>query len=242
MFNAMKEEDDQPKTNAPVSTEHDDSAPSVADNASTSKHESTVTVDKTTSADSISEKDLEREFDLFEDDEAWLRNSTQKSTRQSTQDVDTGNADDTATAENDGDGGGTDKSADFVISEEDDAAVIKQEEGLLTWQILGVYNDEGKTHRGIYLRENPPILLMESSQGEEVSIVLTRDLTRTLSTTFKDLNRAYHGHRRTRGESRGILDGDTPVEWFKKHPVRSGVTAVIAFMFFLVLMFSLFGG
>lgn len=172
------------------------------------------------------------DFDLFEDDEAWLQRRRSK-TSHGKQEVSSG-SDDT-------DDGTIDRTSDFVLNEEDDSAAVKQDEGILTWEMLGVYNEEGETHRKTYLRENPPILLVESSQGEEVSIILTRELTRTLSKSFGDLEKAYYGHRRSRGDARGLLGGKTPAEWFAENPLRGGATVLIVFVFFAVLVLNLFG-
>lgn len=131
-------------------------------------------------------------------------------------------------------------SDDFILSEDDDAAVIKQLEGTVSWYIDGLYNEKGKTHHSLYLKENPPLFIIESSDGSEASFILTKELARTFSKTFGDLNKAYYGSRKERGEKsfderiKGIPD------WARENPIQAIFTFALVFAFFVLLVVTAF--
>lgn len=133
-------------------------------------------------------------------------------------------------------------SDDVVLASDDDSALVKQLENELAiqWAIHGMYNDNGKTHSSLYYRDNPPILSIFYPQTEEeVNITLTKELTRTLSKAFQDLNKAYHGAGRTRGEKPSLDESVKNLpDWVRKNKVQSGFLAV-AFVFIVYVLFFL---
>lgn len=131
-------------------------------------------------------------------------------------------------------------SDDFVLSEDEDAAVIKQLEGTVSWYIDGLYNDNGKTHNSIYLRENPPLFIIESSDGDEASFILTKDLARTFAKTFGDLNKVYYGSRKERGEKSFDEKVKAMPEWSRENPIKAVVGLALVFALFVFLVVSAF--
>lgn len=126
---------------------------------------------------------------------------------------------------------------DVALSEDDDSAFLKQLDNTVSWRIEGLYNEKGKTRNQLYLRENPPLLIVESGNGEYVSFVLTKELTRTLSTSFDDLKKAYYGSGRKRGDARTFDDKvKGSVQWAKEEPLKASLT-VFLFVSLLVLLF-----
>lgn len=120
------------------------------------------------------------------------------------------------------------KGDDLVLSEDDDAAFIKQLENTVSWRIEGMYNKKGKTHNQLYLRENPPLLIVESSSGKYASFVLSKDMVRTMSTGLDDLKKAYYGSGRHRGEARTLDEKARAVPgWAKDNPIKAAVTALL---------------
>lgn len=131
-------------------------------------------------------------------------------------------------------------SEDTLLAYDEDSALIKQfqDEHAIQWAIHGMYNDKGKTHSPFYYRDNPPILnILYPKTGEEVNITLTKELTRTLSNTFQDLNKAYHGAGRTRGEKRSLDESVKNIpDWVRKNKVQS-VFLAFAFVFIVYVLF-----
>lgn len=120
------------------------------------------------------------------------------------------------------------KGDDLVLSEDEDAAFLKQLENTVSWRIEGMYNDKGKTYNQLYLRENPPILIVEASTGDVASFVLSKNMVRTMSTGLDDLKKAYYGAGRHRGEARTIDEKARAVpQWAKENPIKAAITALL---------------
>lgn len=123
------------------------------------------------------------------------------------------------------------KGDDMVLSEDDDAAFVKQVDHTVSWHIEGLYSDKGKTYSQLYLRENPPLLIVESSTGETASFVLSKEVTRTLSTGLNDLKKAYYGAGRVRGETRTLDEKVRGLpQWGKENPIKAVITALLLVM------------
>ena len=129
------------------------------------------------------------------------------------------------------------KGDDMVLSEDDDAAFIKQVDHTVSWHIEGLYSDRGKTFNQLYLRENPPLLIVESSTGETASFVLSKEMTRTLSTGLNDLKKAYYGAGRARGETRTLDEKMRGIpQWGKENPIKAVITALLIAMMIALLI------
>lgn len=132
-------------------------------------------------------------------------------------------------------------SDDVVLASDDDSALVKQlaHEEAIQWAIHGMYSDKGKTHPSLFYRDNPPILnIYYPKTGEETNVILTKELTRTLSKTFQDLNKAYHGAGRTRGEKSSLDESVKNLpDWIRKNKVQSGFLAFAVIFFIYVLFF-----
>ena len=74
--------------------------------------------------------------------------------------------------------------------------IVSQEDDMLAFSIEGVYKDDkqSKYITGRKLKENPPVLKISSGTGEEVQFLLTKDFTRLLSKSLKEVNKAYSGY------------------------------------------------
>lgn len=131
-------------------------------------------------------------------------------------------------------------SDDVVLANDEDSALVKQlaDETAIQWAIHGMYNDKGKTHSSLFYREHPPILnVYYPKTDEEINIVLTKELTRTLSKTFQDLNKAYHGAGRSRGEKRSLDETAKNIpDWIRKNKIQSAFLG-IAFIFIMYMLF-----
>lgn len=86
-------------------------------------------------------------------------------------------------------------SQDEILSEDDSSVIAKQQEGVVSWEISGVYDENGKVRSKHALRNSPPLLQVRDSLGNQADFLLTKDLSRSLAKNFDDLHRAYYGIR-----------------------------------------------
>lgn len=96
---------------------------------------------------------------------------------------------------------------DTVVFSDDSQGVIKQDVGVLAWEVSGLYTDKGKLKNKFALTASPPVLHVSSDTGEEMSIALTKDLVRLLGEQCDLVYKAYYGvPPKRRGEGVGFVD------------------------------------
>lgn len=123
------------------------------------------------------------------------------------------------------------KGDDAILSVDKEAALIKQMENVISWKLENFYDEEGKRRGKWSLRNDPPILRIENSTGEQVEFVLTQHLTTTLAETFDTVKRGYFnldGKRKdslTQQEAKGKI-AET-VDWFSANPVKGALTLIV---------------
>jgi len=86
-------------------------------------------------------------------------------------------------------------SRDEILSEDSSSVIAKQQEGVVSWEISGVYDENGKVRSKYALRNSPPLLQVRDSLGNQADFLLTKDLSGSLAKNFDDLHRAYYGIR-----------------------------------------------
>ena len=82
---------------------------------------------------------------------------------------------------------------DAVLVDEDALQVVQQMDGVVTCEIKGLYKDNGSVHNRIYLHNNPPQFVIESSDGSSAEFMVTKNLSDQLERMFGDVHRAYNG-------------------------------------------------
>lgn len=86
---------------------------------------------------------------------------------------------------------------DEIIEREEFSSVVKQNKTgkIVFFQVLNIYsNANAKRFRNRYsMRKNPPVLLIQDDEEQEVQIILTENLVDELGLTIKDVKRAYYG-------------------------------------------------
>lgn len=78
----------------------------------------------------------------------------------------------------------------------DSFEVFKQEEGVVSWSIAGLYDSNGNTYPKRELRANPPLLTVESSNGDKAEFILTKDFSGGLSRVLERVHYGYFGQDR----------------------------------------------
>lgn len=85
--------------------------------------------------------------------------------------------------------------ADQILHQDEDTVIAQQEDAVVSWDIQGLYDENGKVRSKRSLRNNPPMLVISDSLGENATFVLTKDLAGVLSRHFDNTYRAYYGIR-----------------------------------------------
>ena len=83
---------------------------------------------------------------------------------------------------------------DSVLLEDTVQGVIQQEDGVIAWEVDGMYKEDSDELRPRHLLLlNPPVFKVSGGNGDEVTFVLTKSLTEQLYSTFNTLHHHYHG-------------------------------------------------
>ena len=85
--------------------------------------------------------------------------------------------------------------SDEVLQQDEDTVIVQQEEAVVKWDIQGLYDETGKVRSKRSLRNNPPMLVISDSLGENATFVLTKELSGILARHFDNTYRAYYGIR-----------------------------------------------
>lgn len=86
-------------------------------------------------------------------------------------------------------------SSDKILHQDEDTAIAQQEDAVVSWDIQGLYDETGKVRGKRSLRNNPPMLVISDSLGENATFVLTKNLSGILARHFDNTYRAYYGIR-----------------------------------------------
>lgn len=85
--------------------------------------------------------------------------------------------------------------SDEVLQQDEDTVIVQQEDAVVKWDIQGLYDESGKVRSKRSLRNNPPMLVISDSLGENATFVLTKELSGILARHFDNTYRAYYGIR-----------------------------------------------
>jgi len=85
--------------------------------------------------------------------------------------------------------------SDQILHQSEDTVIAQQEDAVVSWDIQGLYDETGKVRGKRSLKNNPPMLVISDSTGENATFVLTKDLSGVLARHFDNTHRAYYGIR-----------------------------------------------
>ena len=85
--------------------------------------------------------------------------------------------------------------ADQILHQSEDTVVAQQEDAVVSWDIKGLYDESGKVRGKRSLRNNPPMLVISDSNGDNAAFVLSKNLSGVLARHLDNTHRAYYGIR-----------------------------------------------
>lgn len=131
---------------------------------------------------------------------------------------------------------------DDVIGYEESIGFIQQLEGVVSWELVNFYGDDGKPRSKSSLRSEPPVLRISSSDGAVAQFVVTRELARTLSDVFADVHKGYFGVQPKKRDEKGNVEqtsfsqegfgrkGEELKTWALNHPVQVFLFALLVIL------------
>lgn len=124
---------------------------------------------------------------------------------------------------------------DALVLEENEVSIIKQDENYISVELNNFYKDDGKSARNKFgLKNDPPILSISSSDGDQVDFLVTENLANVLAKDFKNISRAYAGISvDSKKEKKSFKENwDSVVQWMRDNKIK---TILIAFVLLLIV-------
>ncbi len=123
-----------------------------------------------------------------------------------------------------------------TVDADETYAIFQQGDGMLAWSIQNLRSEDGKLRSKRDLKNDPPILRIEASEGQSVDFILTKEFTKTLNESLGDVRQAFYGIEKKR----------KPLVSFKDAVVASIYDKPLAFLLVaglgvLSLLFLVFG-
>lgn len=133
-------------------------------------------------------------------------------------------------------------SSDKLTFKDDDITIIQQLENVVTWEISGLYNKDGKLKRKMALNKKPPVFSISASDGAVAEFIVSKEMSLQLYKTFETIYKAYFGlDARSKAEKpfgeRMKEYWNSFIHWVKFHPIKFILSAaiIIAFIVFFVI-------
>lgn len=122
---------------------------------------------------------------------------------------------------------------DTVVHENYDIALFKQDENVVSWEIVNFYKDGGSPRSKNALRNDPPIMKISSSSGDTAEFLVTKEFSKSLGVILSDVNKAYYGISPSRKSEpltqAGIKNKFRNLgRWMLAHKFKTAVAVVVA--------------
>lgn len=130
------------------------------------------------------------------------------------------------------------KGDDKLIHSDPDIALFKQDEGVVSWELLNFYKENGKPRSKIGLRNDPPVMRISSSSGDTAEFLVTQQFAKSLSHILEDVNRAYFGVSPVKEHNSfsqvGVKNKIRSIgQWMRDHKFKSAVGFVVVGLLFV---------
>lgn len=116
---------------------------------------------------------------------------------------------------------------DQVVYEAQDLGMYQQEEGTVSWELLNFRNDAGRQRNRFVLKNDPPILRIDSSDGQTAEFVLTQRFAKGLSEELDSVYKAYFGIEAKQDKKNTKEKFSSFREWIQEHPVLSWAIGIV---------------
>lgn len=130
---------------------------------------------------------------------------------------------------------------DRKIFEDQKRGIIQQADGVLAWEIKGLYTDKGKIKNKFLMLQSPPYLVVKDSEGNVVNVILTKEFSDELSDKFNAVSKAYRGVNveKKDEENKTLKERMTSlVKWIKIHPFKTSIVVIIVAFFVWAQFFA----
>lgn len=124
---------------------------------------------------------------------------------------------------------------DKILEETQASTIVQQLEGVVSWKIEGLYDENSMKRRSPrQLRMDPPVFTIDSTDSGSGSFYVSRDMAEKLAASFKALDRAYKGLPEHEDTSLNLA---SIKKWIVNHWL---LTAMLAFFVLYMLLFPMF--
>lgn len=134
---------------------------------------------------------------------------------------------------------------DKVNFQNDEITIVQQMENVITWEINGLYDNNGKINKKLSLKRNPPVFTISSSDGAVAEFVVTKDMSFQMYKNFETIYKAYFGidDRKKNIPFKEKVSGNWKnfKNWIKFHPVKFALGTFVSIVFIIVMVIGFIG-
>lgn len=133
---------------------------------------------------------------------------------------------------------------DSIIFEDKNTALIQQLENTVSIKINGLYTNRGNIKNKYVLKTDPPILEINSSEGDGASFVVTPEVARNFERFFGDIHRAYFGLKPKENvkffsKKNFKQKFESFKNWAKEHKIKAAFAGIIIIGFISITIIGL---
>lgn len=105
------------------------------------------------------------------------------------------------------------------------SALVKQPENVVSWEITGLYDEDGDINTLWKMKAHPPVLHIKNSNNETVKILLTKNLSKTLMNAMTDVHNGFYG---IKTEKQGFKEKIQSIkQWIINHYIISIIISIV---------------
>lgn len=122
-----------------------------------------------------------------------------------------------------------------TITEQQSMAIVQGMENVVAWEVVNYLNDNGKARSSRSMKNDPPVLRINSSDGAGAEFVVTDELARTLSRIFTDIHKSYYGVQpKSIDEVYAVTPAEKISRFIKANAVRLSILGALIVAFIVV--------
>lgn len=126
---------------------------------------------------------------------------------------------------------------DTTLDDEETYAIFKQNEGVVSWSISNLVDQDGNQYSKGELKANPPVLTLEASDGSTADFVLTKELSGSLGSI---LDRVYYGYYGLEKKPKKKFTVETAkqsiIDAIGRSPLKVGAFSILAVILIIGLV------
>lgn len=134
---------------------------------------------------------------------------------------------------------------DVEIHDDNVLSIFRQEDNVVSVELMNLYTNDGDLRNKFQLRNDPPVMIIKSSDGQLAQFLLTKNFVNGLNGKFDDVHRAYFGleSKSSRDRKRKLSEGESSGKGFidntRDWVIENKFKSVLLLLVLLLVVFGI---